>query len=760
MTPGSYVSDICRAEQLRALRKGRTVIPVLAKPGADIPLHLETNNYRDFTKGYPAALKTLLEDIRLGRDAVVLAQRYRSTYVTAPPLPRNYVERPELLTRLREALLAEEPGASIAITALRGMGGIGKTILAQALAHDDVVQQAFPDGIGWTTIGQESAHSLTTRMREVRRALGDEPGDRETDPECVNRYRTALKDKAALIIVDDVWRVEDIEPFLADSPRSRLLFTTRDGSVAAAAGAAEHVADLLSEDQSRELLVRWAGLKGALLPAEAADVISECGNLPLALAMIGAMLRDKPAAYWRRVVDLLRSAQLGKFSAVAGYAHKTLMRAIDVSLEALDPQARERYLSLAVMLEDTPVHRQVQQTLWGVDAGEALETAETFVSRSLAQRDGTDGAIRLHDLQLDYARAQWPDKESLKLIHGAMRLSAHVIERAPEQFAGQMVGRLEREDMPDAVRAFAAKVANGAPRPWLRPLRPVLFPPGTPLLRTLTGHSGSVNAVVLTPDGRRAVSASEDGTLKTWDFESGRELRSLIGHADYVTGVAVTPDGTKAVSASRDGMLKVWDLESGRELRTLRDRGYPLHGVALAPDGRRAVSASTEGTLKVWDLILGEVLGTLTGHSGRVYGVAVTPDGSRAVSASDDETLKIWDLDSGCVLLTLAGHSDTVIAVAALPDGRRVVSASADGTLKVWDLESGGELRALTGHSDFVSGVAVTLDGRRAVSASWDKTLKVWDLDSGRELGTLTGHSSVCLRRSGDAGRATGRVRL
>jgi WD40 repeat protein len=74
--------------------------------------------------------------------------------------------------------------------------------------------------------------------------------------------------------------------------------------------------------------------------------------------------------------------------------------------------------------------------------------------------------------------------------------------------------------------------------------------------------------VAVTPDGRRAVSASWDHTLKVWDLESGREVRTLAGHSDSVYGVAVTADGRRAVSASLDHTLKVWDLESGRVIAT------------------------------------------------------------------------------------------------------------------------------------------------------------------------------------------------
>jgi WD40 repeat protein len=72
----------------------------------------------------------------------------------------------------------------------------------------------------------------------------------------------------------------------------------------------------------------------------------------------------------------------------------------------------------------------------------------------------------------------------------------------------------------------------------------------------------------VTPDGRRALSASNDKKLKLWDLDSGRQLRTLEGHSDSVTAVAVTPDGSRALSASRDNTLKLWDLRSGDVLTT------------------------------------------------------------------------------------------------------------------------------------------------------------------------------------------------
>jgi WD40 repeat protein/tRNA A-37 threonylcarbamoyl transferase component Bud32 len=262
------------------------------------------------------------------------------------------------------------------------------------------------------------------------------------------------------------------------------------------------------------------------------------------------------------------------------------------------------------------------------------------------------------------------------------------------------------------------------------------------LVRTLVGHSGSVNACTVTADGRRVVSGSEDGTLKVWDLESGRVIATLEGHAGEVRACAVTADGRRVVSGSEDGTLKVWDLESGRVVATLRGHAGSVNACAVTADGR-AVSASEDATLKVWDLDRGQVLAVLEGHAGWVRACAVTADGRRVLSASVDGTLKVWDPGSGRALSTLEGHTDWVRACAVTADGRRAISASADQTLRVWDLERGELLATLEGHANLVEACAVTADGRRAISASYDRTLKVWDLESGQVLATLEGHTAA-----------------
>lgn len=344
------------------------------------------------------------------------------------------------------------------------------------------------------------------------------------------------------------------------------------------------------------------------------------------------------------------------------------------------------------------------------------------------------------------------DIRALELLRDTLSLSAHILTDDSEQLASQLTGRLLGSTS-SQIRGLMEQVCNEQRAPWARPLAPSLIAPGGPLLRTLTGHSSVVSKVALTPEGRRAVSCSDDHSLMVWDLDTGVRLHTLAGHQGPVRLVRVLPDGWRVISGSTDGTIKLWDLEAGRDLRTLAAQSGGVLSISMLPDGR-LISGYLDGTLRVWNIDTGQELMVLTGHSDGVRQLAVLSDGHRVVSGSNDLTLKVWDLELGQVLHTLEGHLGWVEAVSITPDETLAVSASMDGTLKVWDLISGKMLHTLTGHMEWITAVRVFPDGSRAVSAAGsllelpdypDNTLKVWDLENGEELWTLRGHSGAVL---------------
>lgn len=247
-------------------------------------------------------------------------------------------------------------------------------------------------------------------------------------------------------------------------------------------------------------------------------------------------------------------------------------------------------------------------------------------------------------------------------------------------------------------------------------------------IAALPGHTGAIRGVALSSDGNWAVSCSDDQTVRVWNLESWECSAILKGHNGKVTCVAVTEDGRRAVSGSEDTAVRIWDLESGQCTTTLQGHLEAVSDVAITSNGLRIISASQDRTLRVWDLPAAQCTAIIESHTGGVNAVAITADGFLAVSGSEDGTVGVWDLLSKQCIGTLEGHTDRVEGVALVPDGRRAVSGSADHTARVWDLDVGSCAGVLRGHTDWVYVVAITADGQRVVSPSFDRTVRVWDL--------------------------------
>ncbi|MFM5946390.1 MAG: WD40 repeat domain-containing protein, partial [Dolichospermum sp.] len=130
----------------------------------------------------------------------------------------------------------------------------------------------------------------------------------------------------------------------------------------------------------------------------------------------------------------------------------------------------------------------------------------------------------------------------------------------------------------------------------LRCLTPSLTPPGSHLIRTLTGHSYLVRAIALTPDGKTVISGSNDETIKIWDLETGEEKLTFKGHSSWVTAIAVTPDGKTVISGSWDNTIKIWDLANRKEIATFTGEGRIMR-CAVASDGVTIVAGEAPGRL-------------------------------------------------------------------------------------------------------------------------------------------------------------------
>ena len=173
----------------------------------------------------------------------------------APPLPTYYVDRPEYSQDLKTRLLAESSDVrTLVVTAIHGLGSVGKSTLATALAYDEEVQAHFCDGILWATLGQQP--NLLSLLSAWVQALGDY-NFKATSVEATSlQLRTLLHEKAVLLVVDDAWNPSDAKAFNIGGARCQVLVTTREGAIAQVLGASTYSLDVMTPSQGMELLTK------------------------------------------------------------------------------------------------------------------------------------------------------------------------------------------------------------------------------------------------------------------------------------------------------------------------------------------------------------------------------------------------------------------------------------------------------------------------------------------------------------------------
>lgn len=105
--------------------------------------------------------------------------------------------------------------------------------------------------------------------------------------------RSVLRDRAVLLVVDDVWAEEHVRPFLVGGPRCRVLITTREAYIARAVGARLYELDVFSPEQALELLEKRLGREFTGAERNTAEELArEVGYLPLALELAAAQIED------------------------------------------------------------------------------------------------------------------------------------------------------------------------------------------------------------------------------------------------------------------------------------------------------------------------------------------------------------------------------------------------------------------------------------------------------------------------------------
>jgi tetratricopeptide (TPR) repeat protein len=342
------------------------------------------------------------------------------------------------------------------LVVVHGPPGVGKTALALNAAHE--VKDAYPDGQiyldlhGDKAAPRSSADALGHMLRSLHVA-------REDMPDSVDgrsaMFRTLTADQRLLILLDNAHGTDQVEPLLPTGAGCSVLVTSRRVLSLNSATQREPVPVHLPDDQNAlAVLAHYAGQERIAAEMEAAmDIVRFCGNLPLALRLVGCKLRQRSGSSLVRMRALLEDerSRLDHLK----FENRSLAACLVFSFQGLTPATRSSFAMLASLpagrLTDWHFARLAATRGAGLAAGDELVEVAMMETLDGEEGGGTESGYRMHDLIRVFAARQYeelPPGERNALEERLVR----AYRDAVVHWAAQRAPELRAEVDPERVR--------------------------------------------------------------------------------------------------------------------------------------------------------------------------------------------------------------------------------------------------------------------------------------------------------------------
>ena len=245
-------------------------------------------------------------------------------------------------------------------------------------------------------------------------------------------------------------------------------------------------------------------------------------------------------------------------------------------------------------------------------------------------------------------------------------------------------------------------------------------------------HGAGVTMLEPSKDGRRVLTATDDGKARIWDLGSGRATCTLV-HPLKVSFASFAADERLVLTTCQDGTSRLWDVTDGKVLFEF-PKGVAAQSGVASPDRGLFAMRETDVAMQVWDLMLRKRVGGSLSVPSTVRWAVFSPDSRNIAVASSDGTVRVWAVEHSEELTAPMKLGGDITRVEFSPDGQTLAIAWG-GSITLWNPHSGVKLKEFKAHDGQVLQIEFSPDGRRFVSMAYDQALKIWDVASGQTLG-------------------------
>lgn len=294
-----------------------------------------------------------------------------------------------------------------------------------------------------------------------------------------------------------------------------------------------------------------------------------------------------------------------------------------------------------------------------------------------------------------------------------------------------------------------------------------------------SGHTARIADLAFTPDGEDIVSASDDKTIRIWDWQSGVTLRTIRGYLGNgsdgkVFAVAVSPDGKTIAAGGYFGAslgdkppygdIRLFDFATGKIKAVLKAADYATYDLAFSPDGKTLAAGGADGVVYLWKQDDKATSGwtldkKLDADSWHIDKLAFAAAGTRLAATTTDNGIRLWDVAKGEEIALPADAEPlrdiSVMALAISQDGSLFATGSKDGQVQLWRAADGTLVRNMP-RQDFLIGSLTFAKGSRLIASCGyrcaDKHRSiVWNTDSGEKLLDYAGHDGTVYASAANA---------